>query len=90
MRFKAGLPALKLKHALERLARTGQLKGARSKKMSARVDPGLVKAAKKRTGITNESDLVNAALAVIAADDDFGPWLVSQAGRLPDDFELAV
>jgi hypothetical protein len=90
IREKGTLSALKLKHALQQLVRTGELQGRRSKKLSARVDPGLIKAAKARTGITNDSDLVNAALAVIAAGDDFGPWLVSQAGRLPDDFELAI
>src|SRR5258708_28744114 len=72
-RRKATLSALKLKHALEQLTRTGELQGKRSKKLSTRVDPGLIKAAKERTGITNDSDLVNAALAMIAAGDDFRP-----------------
>jgi hypothetical protein len=35
--------------------------------MSAGVDPGLVKAAKAKTGLKNDSDLISAALAVIAA-----------------------
>ena len=41
-------------------------------------------------GLRGDSDLINAALAVIAAGDDFGAWLVGQAGRLPEDFELAL
>jgi hypothetical protein len=48
----------------------------------------LIEAARQITGIGNDSDLINAALAVIAAPDDFGPWFAAQAGRLPTDFEL--
>jgi hypothetical protein len=30
----------------------------------------------------------NAAIPAVAAPDDFGRWFVTQAGRLPKDFEL--
>lgn len=80
----------KLKFAWDALAAEGTLSGARSKRLSARVDPGLIDAARRRTGIGNDSDLVNAALAVIAAPEDFGPWFATQAGRLPRDFELEL
>ena len=78
----------RLNFALSTLADSGKLKGVRSERLSARVDPGLIKAARAKTGFQNDSDLVNAALAVLAAPDDFGPWFISQAGRLPKDFEL--
>jgi len=84
------LAAARLKFALAELERVGALTGARSRKVSARVDPGLIEAARRRTGLCTESDLINAALAVIAAGDDFGAWLVRQAGRLPEDFALAL
>jgi hypothetical protein len=80
----------RLKFAVVELERSGALAGARSQKLSTRVDPGLIAAARRRTGLRSDSDLVNAALAVIAAGDDFGAWLVTQAGRLPEDFELAL
>jgi len=80
----------RLKFAVADLERSGTLSGARSHKLSARVDPGLLAAARRRTGLRSDSDLVNAALAVVAAGDDFGAWLVTQAGRLPEDFELAL
>ena len=91
--FVAKLPrdpivSAKLTFALRVLAQGGQLVGARTKRMSARVDPGLLKAAKTKTGLKNDSDLICAALAVIAASDDFGPWFAAQAGRLPKDFKL--
>jgi hypothetical protein len=76
--------------ALAELEHAGALAGTRSKKLSMRVDPGLIEAARKRTGLRSNSDLINAALAVIAAGDDFGAWLGQQAGRLPEDFELAL
>jgi hypothetical protein len=58
--------------------------------VSARVDPGLIEAARVKTGLKNDSELINAALAVIAASDDFGPWFAAQARRLPKDFELEL
>jgi hypothetical protein len=84
------LAAARLRFALASLASRGRLAGARTKRMSARVDPGLVEAAREKTGLDNDSDLINAALAVIAAPDDFGPWFAAQAGRLPKDFELEI
>jgi hypothetical protein len=78
----------RLAFALKALQESGRLAGVRTKRLSARVDPGLIKAARAKTGLENDSDLINAALAVIAAPDDFGPWFAAQAGRLPKDFEL--
>jgi hypothetical protein len=80
----------RLRFAFAELERSGTMAGARSLKLSMRVDPGLIEAARRRTGLHSDSDLINAALAVIAAGDDFGAWLVRQAGRLPEDFELAL
>ena len=89
---KATDPVLsaRLHFALSTLREAGKLEGARSERLSARVDPGLIKAARAKTGFASDSDLVNAALAMLAAPDDFGPWFASQAGRLPRDFELEL
>lgn len=80
----------RLRFAFVALERSGALAGTRSKKLSMRVDPGLIEAARRRTGLRSDSDLINAALAMIAAGDDFGAWLVRQSGRLPEDFALAL
>jgi len=80
----------RVEFALSTLAASGKLKGSRSERLSARVDPRLIKAARTKTGLNNDSELVNAALAVLAAADDFGPWFAAQAGRLPKDFELEI
>jgi hypothetical protein len=78
----------RLSFAVQALNDSGKLIGARTSRLSARVDPGLVKAARQKTGLECDADLVNAALAMIAALYDFGPWFATQAGRLPKDFEL--
>ena len=68
----------------------GLLSGSRSKKVSTRVDPGVTDAAKKRFGLSNESDVINASLAIAAAPDRFEAWLLDNQDTVTDDFELAV
>ena len=79
----------KLKSARRSLESRGVLSGTRSKRLSARVDPGLVEEAKRRSGLQSDSELVTAALALMAESDTFGAWLVAQKGTLSEDFELA-
>jgi hypothetical protein len=50
--------------------------------------PDFLNAAWARLGQGSDSKVITAALEVLRGGDDFGPWLVSQAGALPDDFEL--
>jgi len=64
--------------------------GKRTHILSARLDEALVAAAKARTGLRSDTELAEFALASIAVGDDFGEWLLSQAGRLDGDFELDV
>jgi len=76
--------------ALAELRQAGALTGARSQRISVRVDPGVMRAAAARLGLTNPSDVVNASLAVAAAPDRFKAWWAETPGTLPVDFELAV
>jgi hypothetical protein len=78
--------------AVAELAAAGKISGVRSEKISARVDPGMLKAAAESLGVRSGevSDVVNAALAVAAAPDQFKAWLAGTRDTLPDDFELAV
>ncbi len=64
--------------------------GPKDKALSLRVESALLGAARDITGIESNSDLLRAALANLVAGDDFGPWLVTQAGGLPPDFELEL
>lgn len=80
----------KVKSARRSLEQRGVLSGSRSRRLSARVDPGLLEEAKRRSGARGDSEVVSAALALLAGEDNFGAWLVAQKGRLPDDFELPI
>jgi hypothetical protein len=46
----------KLAFALRTLAENGKLTGTRTRRLSARVDPGLVEAARIKTGLNNDSN----------------------------------
>jgi hypothetical protein len=76
--------------ALRRLSALGLLTGARSRKVSVRIDPGVMEAASRELGLTNPSDVVNASLALAAAPDRFKAWLRDTKDTLPGDFEPAV
>jgi hypothetical protein len=76
--------------ALRRLSARGLVTGARSRKVSVRIDPGVMEAAARELGLTNPSDVVNASLALAAAPDRFKAWLRETTDTLPDDFEPAL
>ncbi len=76
--------------AVAELVSRGVVTGTRSQKVSTRVDPGLMAAAKQRFGLASEADVINASLAVAAAPDRFKAWLRDTQDTLTDDFELAV
>jgi len=68
----------------------GLATGARSRKVSVRIDPGVMDAAARQLGLANPSDIVNASLALAAAPDRFSAWLRETNDTLPGDFEPAV
>lgn len=81
---------LRLTVAFRTLEAAGVTTGASSRKLSVRIDPGVMDAAAKQLGLDNPSDVVNASLALAAAPDRFKIWLRESKDVLPDDFELAV
>jgi hypothetical protein len=78
----------------ERFASLKQAAGVaadkKSKRIGGRISPKLVALAKRKTGIRSDSDLIEAGLLTLAADDAFGRWLVAQAGRLGKDLNLGL
>ncbi len=84
----SGVSAPRVRHALTVLSAKGVLGRGVSKKVSVRVDTGLLEAARLKMGVDNDTDLLTAALALAAGDDDFGAWLVTRGARLPADYEL--
>ncbi len=64
--------------------------GKKKHVLSARLDEALVAAAKARTGIRSDTALAEYALAAVALGDDYGEWLLSQAGQLDPSFDLGL
>ena len=87
---RSGVVGQRLEHALTVLTAAGVIGGPKDKALSVRVESTLLAAAREVSGIESDSDLLRAALANLVASDDFGPWLVTQAGSLPADFELEL
>lgn len=86
-------PLIAARHAeVRRLARERGLirRGGKNRIVSARMSEELLAAAKQRTGITSDSELLETAVASLVLGDDFGEWLLTQRGRLPKDFELGL
>jgi hypothetical protein len=84
----AAFESPRVQHALSTLSARGVLGKGGTTKVSARLDPGLLEAAREKIGAKTDTELLTAALAVVAGGDDFGAWLVSRGERLPADFEL--
>ena len=72
---------------LETVRDAGLLAGARGR-IAGRIRKQLVKAAKARSGIKSDTELLEYALARVALEDDFGPKLLARAGRIPRDVDL--
>ncbi len=76
--------------ARERLRARGVGGGRKGRAVSARVDEALLAAAGARLGITSQTEVLNAGLAMLAGADTFGAWLMSQAGTLDPSLDVDV
>ncbi len=72
---------------LETAKDAGLLAGARGR-IAGRIRKQLVDAAKARSGIGSDTELIEYALARVALEDDFGPKLIAREGRVPRDIDL--
>lgn len=72
---------------LETAKNTGLLAGA-SGRIAGRIRKHLVNAAKARSGIKSDTELLEYALARVALEDDFGQKLIARQGRVPRDVDL--
>jgi hypothetical protein len=64
--------------------------GAKDRTIGGRVPAVLVEAAKERSGIQSDSELLLYALSKVALEDDFGARLLARKGSLPRDVPLDV
>lgn len=71
-------------------AREEGLLGTRDRTIAGRVPSPLVAAAKARSGIKSDSELLLYALSKVAVEDDFGRRIVARKGRVSRDVVLDV
>jgi len=57
-------------------------------RIGGRVRRGLMAAAKEKSGIASDTELLEYALAKVALEDDFGAKLVRRKGRIAKDIDL--
>ena len=62
----------------------GLLTGPKTKHFNAKVPPALFEAAARRIGATSPAAVITAALALLATEDELGPWLARNWGTLAD------
>jgi len=73
---------------LEAAQSAGFLGGEKSERVSGRVSPNLMSAAKARSGIDSLTMLLEYALSKVALEDDFGLRLLARKGSVPTGVEL--
>jgi len=72
---------------LETTKEAGPLAGARSR-IAGRIRKQLVDAARARSGIKSDTELLEYAIARVALEDAFGRKLIAREGRVPPDLDL--
>jgi hypothetical protein len=72
---------------LETAKEAGLLAGV-SSRIAGRIRKELIDAAKARSGIKSDTELLEYALARVALEDDFGKKLITLEGRVPRDVDL--
>jgi len=63
-------------------------KGEKRRTVTVRITEELLAAAKQKTGIASNSELLETAVANLAVGADFMEWLLAQRGTLDKDFRI--
>ncbi len=71
-------------------AQAQDLLGPKDRTIGCRVPSALLDAAKARSGIRSDSDLMLYALSKVAIEDDFAATLLALKGSVPKDMPLDV
>jgi hypothetical protein len=85
--FATALSSLRLRTVIDAARKLGLLDGENSR-IGGRIQRDLVAAAKAKSGIASDTELLEYALAKVALEDDFGAKLVSRKGRIAKDLDL--
>lgn len=76
------------REAVSHAAQTAGFLEGQTSRVQARITHSLLAAAKARSGITSDTELLEYALARVAIEDDFGPKLLALKGTVPSDIDL--
>ena len=68
----------------------GLVGGPKDTIIRGRVSKSLVKAAKKRAGVTSDTELLEIALSSFALEDDFGERFLKRKGSIDPDLPLEL
>lgn len=79
--------SLRRRSVIETARQLGLL-GGENGRIGGRVRRELVAAAKRRSGIASDTELIEYALAKVALEDDFGARLLGRKGRVAKDVDL--
>jgi hypothetical protein len=80
-------PNLRRQAVVDTARQFGLLDGE-SSRIGGRIRRDLVEAAKVRSGISSDTELLEYALAKVALEDDFGAKLLARKGRIAKDVDL--
>jgi hypothetical protein len=75
---------------LQQARAVGLLGTAKNTHLSGRVPTSLIDAAKQRSHVTSDTELLELALSRLALEDDFGSRLVRRKGSVPPDIDLEL
>jgi hypothetical protein len=81
---------LRNRATLESARAAGLLGDTKDARVAGRVSSELVAAAKKRAGLSSDTDVIEIALARLALEDDFGARLVRNKGSVPREFNIEI
>ena len=73
---------------LKEAAAAGYLDGQKTERIGGRVTRKLLTAAKAKSGLTSQTELLEYALSQVAMEDNYAATLLSMKGSIPDDVEL--
>jgi hypothetical protein len=82
------LAVMRNRATLDSARAAGLLGDAKDARVAGRVSSGLVAAAKKRAGLSSDTDVIEIALARLALEDDFGARLVRNKGKVPRELDI--
>jgi len=82
--------ALRNRATLDSARAAGLMGDAKDARVAGRISSELVAAAKKRAGLSSDTDVIEIALARLALEDDFGAKLVRNKGAVPRDLDIEL